>query len=57
MGVPCSLTCNRFFIRIEALQGSLPDIECETDVNIVFLSLENENFELLVSVMLGTPMT
>ena len=24
------------FLRIEALQGSLPDIKCETDVNIFF---------------------
>ena len=24
------------FLRIEALQGSLPDIKCETDVVIVF---------------------
>ena len=32
------------FICIEALQGSLPDITCETDVNIVFLSLAKKKF-------------
>ena len=37
MGVPCSLTCTRFYALI-ALQGSLPDIKCETEVNIVFSS-------------------
>ena len=36
-GVPCSSTCTRFYALI-ALQGSLPDIKCETDVNIVFFS-------------------
>ena len=35
MAVPCSLTCTRC-LRIESLQGSLPDINCEADVNCVF---------------------
>ena len=33
-GVPCSLTCTHLYALI-ALQGSLPDIKCETDVNTV----------------------
>ena len=45
-GGPMLIDLPSFFIRIEALQGSLPDIKCETDFNIVFLSLANENFEL-----------
>ena len=34
----------RAFLLIEALQGSLPDIKCETGVNIVFLSLNKRKF-------------
>ena len=41
-GVPCSLTSIRFFYALIALQGSLPDIKCETDININLL--ENCNF-------------
>ena len=33
-GAPCSLTCTR--LRIKTLQGSVPDIKCETDVDIGF---------------------
>ena len=33
-GAPFSLTCTH--LRIETLQGSLPDFKCEIDVNIGF---------------------
>ena len=43
MGVPCSLTCTHLYALI-ALQGSLPDIKCESDVNINLLFLEKCKF-------------
>ena len=38
-GGPVLIDLHSFFYGLIALQGSLPDIRCETDVNIVFFLL------------------
>ena len=38
IGAAYSLTCTRI-LRFQTLQGSLPDVECETDVYIVIFFL------------------